>query len=349
MKQKQKTEPGLTLADVESLTAAATADLFAAKMQVMRRAFVENGKLIYHLDSIKLRAGQTVYGLLKSRGVSEGSIHSARTVANLIAGLVVAGHVTEARFDEVVTFRTARLGDLLLKGKGRITLKPEQLAAILQNGDSSAVGSELECLHEHGLTIAERETKLAEADAATEALKAQAAEAEKLKAAEATRLAKEQAEAAKAAAQANANPPDPDEDEDDADAETDEDEDTDTDADEDEDADAETDEDDADDEADVEADEETDEADDDEAADIEDDEPEEITSEATVPTGTKPAKPTPPPAPPTATLESIVDRVNSALIDAMDLDGQDMAKLVGFLRQATNELAATLESLEVAA
>jgi hypothetical protein len=322
---------GLMLADVASLTAAATADQIAAQSKVINRAFVDRGKLIYHLDSIKLRAGQTVYGMLKSRGVSEGSIHSARTVANLISALVVPGHVPEEKFDAVITFRTARIGDLILKGKSKVKLAPEALATILLSGNTAAVGAELDCLHDHGMTIAEREAKLKEEEELRAQQAADAAELERIKAQEA----------------ANPTPPPV--------AETDDEEADDEEADDEEADDEEADDEEADDEEadDEEADDE--EADDEEADDEEaDDEAPEaviINGPGTVggpaPAPTPKAAATPPPAPP-VTLDSIVDRLNSALIDAMDLNAEDMTKLVAFLHQATAELESTVQAAQAA-
>jgi hypothetical protein len=45
-------------------------------------------------------------------------------------------------------------------------------------------------------------------------------------------------------------------------------------------------------------------------------------------------------------LESVVDRINSALIDAMDLSAADMTKLVAFLRQQTDDLESTVEAAQ---
>jgi len=336
----KNTETGLMLADVAGLTAAQTADQIAAQSKVINRAFVDRGKLIYHLDNIKLRAGQTVYGMLKSRGVSEGSIHSARTVANLITALVVPGLVPEEKFDSTMTFRTARLGDLLLKGKGKAKVDATQLATILLSGDTATVGSELECLHEHGMTIAERETALKAEEAERQRLEADAAEAQKLKAAEAERLAKEQAAAAAAATEAHTvntvnpvNPVNSDDDEE-TDSDTDEDEesdDSDTDDDDEESEDSDTDDD-------EETDEETDEDPVTEVETIIVNGPGTIAKPAAAPKAS-----TPPPAP-VFTLESVVDRINSALIDAMDFSPADMSKLVTFLRQATAELEATVQT-----
>jgi flagellar biosynthesis GTPase FlhF len=333
-------EPGLSLADVQQLTAASTADLFAAKMKQIRRAFVENGKLVYHLDTMKLRAGQSVYGLLKSRGVSEGSIHSARTVANLITALVIPGHVPEDKFDATVTFRTARLGDLLLKGKGKdgFKMEAEALAAVFLSG--AAVGEELECLHEHGQTIAEREASIKATEAEATAKAEAAAAAEKELAARRKADEKADALAAKENAKANSAPQASDEDEDEDEDEADEEE---SDADEQED-DTDADEEESDEEEEEsDADEDEDEADEDEDEADEQEEEEEEESEAPTAGKVIPIKDA---APAPVTLAGVIGEFNAVLNTALDLNAADMTKLVSYLEGAVADLAATIPEME---
>ena len=77
----------LSIAEISGLTPAATADIFAASTNNRRKAFINQGKLVFHLDQCKLPKGQSVYGLLQKRGVAEGSIHQARMTADLIGAL----------------------------------------------------------------------------------------------------------------------------------------------------------------------------------------------------------------------------------------------------------------------
>lgn len=357
MKKKNNTpEPSyLSLADVAGLTAAVCCDLYAAAVQVRRRAFVEQGKLVMHLDSIKLPAGKTVYGMLQSRNVPEGSVHQARMAADILKELVIPGHLPEARFNKVITFRIARQGRRLIQGKAKTKLAPEQLAAILSEGNSAAIGAELDCLCEHGMTIADRESAIETEAAEAAALKAAEEQAAKLKAAEAERLAKEQAaeiERLKAAAAANATSSEPEtiiitgsaEDPDEEEEEEEETDDTEI-------EDPSDPSDPSDNPEEDEGEEEEDESDDIEEEDPEEEEEEEESADpAPVITSHKPQdKGNPPPPPPAPSAESITTRIEELLVEALDLGPEEMEKLVHYLRRSTNDLAATLDALKAVA
>ncbi|MES2923149.1 MAG: hypothetical protein V4819_16455, partial [Verrucomicrobiota bacterium] len=108
MKAKPNIVTLLSLAAIEGLTAVQTAKQFAERVNVRQRAFVEQGKLVYHLRTLKLKAGQSVYNILQGQGVPEGSVQQAVTTADLIEKLVIPGHLTEQRFDQIITFRICR-------------------------------------------------------------------------------------------------------------------------------------------------------------------------------------------------------------------------------------------------
>lgn len=342
MKPSKQTDIAvLSLADIAGYTAAATADQFAYRVAVAKRAFVEQGKLVHHLDNMKLKAGQSVYGLLQQRGVSEGSIQSARTVADLIDALVIPGHLTETRFDESITFRIARQARRLIQGKAAVTLAPEALAALMLSGTTAAVGAELDCLAEHGVTIAAREIAQAEQAAQAEANSAQAAAdraaAVQLKAIQAAEAEIQAAEAAQASATSanvtNIAPaaPEDEEDEEDEEEEEEEEEETSTPS-----------------EAPAE---EEDEEEEESEAPAEEEEEEETEDEAPAPVvvhaDRKPGNNPPPPSGPT--LPGIVDEFNTLLNRALDLPAADLEKLVHFLHGSANDIAATLESLKAVA
>lgn len=192
--------PVLSLADVAGMSVDETADEFAHRVRSARRLFVEQGKLVQHLRAAKLKKGQTVYGILQSRhGVSQGSIDIAIKVAEIIEAVVIPGHLPEARFDEVVTFRIANRARGLLAGKGNAKLTPQELGALLASGDSAAIGDDMDCLTEHGVTVAGREAAIKAKEKAEAEAKAQAEAAAQAKAAEETAAR----EAAEAEAEAN--------------------------------------------------------------------------------------------------------------------------------------------------
>ena len=337
----------LSIAEISGLTPAATADIFAASTNNRRKAFINQGKLVFHLDQCKLPKGQSVYGLLQKRGVAEGSIHQARMTADLIGALVVPGHMTEARFDEVATFRIVRQARRLWQGKAKVKLTPEAICAILETGDSSQIGAELDCLADHGQTIAEREAAIEAERQEEEARKAAEEQAARLQAEETARLkadleaaeaAREEAErkAAEAAAAAAAAAPtttttapapvkaaeEPEEEE----------------------------EEEADDEE--EADEEE-EADDEEEEAEEEDEPE-AEAPATVVDFSRDGGSTPPPAPrkpapAPVSLADITRRIDDLLVESTALSAEDMAALAAFLRKSADDLAEVVNTLAVPA
>ena len=351
MKPTKHEFTGLSLADVSALTIAATCDLFANRVKTASKAFLDQGKLVHHLRNSKLKPGQTVYGLLQAKGVSEGSIQSAVTVADMIDAVVISGHLAEDRFDECITFRTARMSRQLFQGKAKSGLKLEgaAIAALMLSGTTAAVGAELDCLCEHGVTIAERETAQAEqaaqadadrkaAAALAEIQKTEAAAKVKQDAADAKAKAKADAEAAKTPdAPANITPMTPitpiseenGNDENEGNDEAPEPEFTPatplvekiTAA--------------------------LDELDAAHAATPEP-EPEDEEDEAPAPVvidGTK-GKPNPPAPPAGPTLASITDELNTTLVKAFDLKADELEALVHFLRAATNDIAASLNSLK---
>jgi hypothetical protein len=195
--------PILSLSEIAGWTTEHAADEFAARAKTANRLFIEQGKLVYHIRSQKLKRGQTVYGLLQSRGVSQGSVDIACKVAEVIEAVVTPGHLEESRFDSVMTFRIANRSRALLQGKGAIQLTPEAFAALLTSGDAASIGDDMECLVEHGVTVKDREIAIAAKAAEEEAAKAEAEKAAAAKAAEeeAARVAAEaEAEANKQAA-----------------------------------------------------------------------------------------------------------------------------------------------------
>ena len=206
-KTQPPAQPVLSLDSIKDLSANDTADQIGHRYSTRRVLFVEIGKLIYHLESrAKLPRGQTVYGMLKARNVPEGSVNNARMVANFIEKLVAPGHVAEARADEIITYRVANQCHRILTGKTVAKLTAEELAAVMNDGDKAAIGDELDCLAEHGLTIAGKADR-DKADAEEQQrLAEQAARAEDAeKAAAEAKAARDKAEAEKAAAEARAD------------------------------------------------------------------------------------------------------------------------------------------------
>jgi hypothetical protein len=339
----------LSLAEATALSTSAATEQFVTEYKNRRASFVRQGKLVYALKEAKLPRNQSVYSILQSQGVPEGSVHQAVMTAELLKELVVAGHLEEARFDEVATYNVVRRARQLCKGKGAVKLQPADIANLMKEGTSAQIGSELQCLVEHGQTQAEREAAL-EAEAAEKERQAAAAkaadelkaqEAENLKAelaaaqAERDRLAAEAAEKAKADEEAaarlrqvpieDASAPavTAEEPEEEADPAEEEEEDP----------------------AEEEADEEADPSEDEEEADeeVEEEEEPEAAAPPVVVAAAKPAgSSAPPPPAPVATLADITARVDELLLEALALDAEDMARLVQFLRKSANDLADTI-------
>ncbi len=344
----------LSLADAAKLSVADTVSQFAGHVASRRRSFVAQGKLIHHLDNVKLPRGQSIYSILKAGGIPEGSVQQGRMTADCIAEMVIPGHLPEARFDEVITYRIARQARRLFQGKAAVTMTPAEVAAILATGEATAIFEELDCLAEHGMTIAAREAHLAEKAAEAEREKAAdnlKAEQEKAKAEEAAAAAakatadalaaaeaatkKAEAEAASAKAllaSRDALLPKASETTETAETET-------TTAE----HEAETPEP----ETTAMPETETPEP----ASAEEEEEEEEAENDAHAPVvvdGTKGNKPAPTP-PATPTLAEITGRFDDVLVAAMALGGEDMEKLVKFLRSRTEDMAATLQSFAQAA
>jgi len=177
--------PVLSLDEIATYSADDAADAVGHRYCARSRQFIEMGKLVFHLENrVKLAKGQTIYGLLQKRGVPESSVNNCRLVEKFLTAFVVPGLVTEARFDAICTFRVANVCARILAGKTAAKMTAEQLAAIVNSGEKSAIGDELDCLDEHGMTIAGRK------------------DAEDKKKADAERLATATAAAAKLAATA---------------------------------------------------------------------------------------------------------------------------------------------------
>jgi hypothetical protein len=163
--------PVLSLDEIANYSADDAADAVGHRYCARARSFVEMGKLIFHLENrVKLAKGQTIYGLLQKRGVPESSVNNCRLVERFITAFVVPGLVTEARFDAICTFRVANVCARILAGKTAAKLTAEQLAAIVNSGEKSAIGDELDCLDEHGMTIAGRKESEDKKKADTERL-----------------------------------------------------------------------------------------------------------------------------------------------------------------------------------
>lgn len=155
MSKKQAAVAVLSLAEIAGLTTLQAVDGLADRYQARARSFVEMGKLVWHVENRSgLPKNQTVYGLLAKRGVPESSVNNARLVEKFITAFITPGLVTEARADEIITFRIVNQCARLLGGKSAVTLTPEQLAPLLNEGAKAAIGDELDCLDEHGLSIA---------------------------------------------------------------------------------------------------------------------------------------------------------------------------------------------------
>jgi hypothetical protein len=219
MATRKKAEPsasshgfGLTIAAALLLTPDQAADEFAERANVRRLCFQDQGKLIHSMNQTGLPSGETVYGILRARGVGESSIQNAKRAADVIAELVASELVSEAELDAVLTHRFAVDYKRCIAGK----ITAETIAEIVKQPNAAA---EIECLAANGKTLsqmaADAETKkaaaaqaivdkqnadsTAAADAAAKAATAKA-DAEKAKAA----AAAAKAEAEKATATATA-------------------------------------------------------------------------------------------------------------------------------------------------
>jgi hypothetical protein len=149
----------IQLADIAGFTVAQAASGFADRHVASTRIFVEMGKFANHIENQKLKPGQTLYGILKAKGVPEGTVNNARQASKFIQKFVHTGLVSEKRFDEIITFRIANQAVRLTdseKNKCAITETPERLAELLNTGKKAAIGDELDSLAEHGLNIADR-------------------------------------------------------------------------------------------------------------------------------------------------------------------------------------------------
>lgn len=173
------TPPVITLAEIEGLTATQAADGAAGQYTIRTRAFVSLGKYVYHLEHrAKLPKGQSIYGMLQSRGVPEGSVHNARMAATFIKTFVEPGLLPESRADEIITHRICHRISQIVTGKTTCALSAAELAAIMKDADKAAIGDELDCLAEHGLTIAAKAEKDEAAAAESKRLADLAAKAE---------------------------------------------------------------------------------------------------------------------------------------------------------------------------
>jgi hypothetical protein len=166
--------PVLSLEEIAGLSTTQAVDGVADRYQSRARSFVEMGKLVWHVENRSgIPKGQTVYGLLAKRGVPESSVNNARLVEKFITAFVTPGLVTEARADEIITYRIVNQCARLISGKSAVKLSPETLAPLLNDGQKAAIGDELDSLDEHGLSIAGK----AEKDAADKAEQKRVADA----------------------------------------------------------------------------------------------------------------------------------------------------------------------------
>ncbi len=166
---KTKTPPAvpvLSLDEISGYSADQAADEIGHRYSARSRSFVEMGKLAWHLTNrAKLPKGQSVYGILQKRGVPESSVNNARLVETFIDTFITPGLLTEARADEIITYRIVNQCKRIITGKTACALSAAELAALMADADKAAIGDELDCLAEHGMTIAGRAEKEA-ADAA---------------------------------------------------------------------------------------------------------------------------------------------------------------------------------------
>jgi hypothetical protein len=157
-KKTNAVPPAISLDEISALSVNDAADGFAKEYTVKTRAFVAMGKYAFHLmNRVKLPKGQTLYGIMQKRGVPQGSVNNALLVEKFISAFVITGLVTEARADEIITFRVVNQCARIMGGKSAVTMTPEELAPLLNEGNKAAIGDELDSLQEHGLTIAGRE------------------------------------------------------------------------------------------------------------------------------------------------------------------------------------------------
>ena len=175
---------GISIAAALLLTPDECADEFAARANVRRLCFQDQGKLIYGMNEIGLPAGETVYSLLRKRGVNDSSIQNAKRAADVIAELVGTKLLTEQQLDAVLTHRFAVDYKRCISGK----VTAEAIAEIVKLPNAA---EEIECLAANGKTLAEMQADVkakadasaakivADATAATEAANAAAATAAK--------------------------------------------------------------------------------------------------------------------------------------------------------------------------
>lgn len=175
---------GITIAAALALTNDQAADEFAERANVRKLCFRDQGKLIYSMTTRGLAPGETVYSILRAKGVHENSIQNAKRAADVIADLVGAELVTEAELDAVITHAFC----VNYKRCTAAKIPTDTLAAIIKAPNA---GAEMECLAMNGKTLSEMETEAA-------------AKADAAKAAEAAAAAEKQSAAEKAAADAAA-------------------------------------------------------------------------------------------------------------------------------------------------
>jgi hypothetical protein len=189
---------GISIAAALLLTNEQAGDEFAQRANVRKLCFQDQGKLIHSMNERGLAPGETVYGLLRARGVGESSIQNAKRAADVIGELVGPGLVTEQELDAVLTHAFA----VNYKRCSGAKVPPETLASIIKAPNAAA---EIECLAMNGKTLSAMEAEATAKAAADKAAKDAAAASAKADAEAAAKAASDaQAASAKAAADAAA-------------------------------------------------------------------------------------------------------------------------------------------------
>ena len=149
---KKKTEKVTTVAMVVSVadlvnkSPAELVELCVTNLKVAGAAFVNTAKAIIALDP-QLGKGETIYGALTAAGISRSTVSNAMYLVNLYYGLVKTGLVSEVFMAELSYMDAYRLSAIAKKRGGWAGLHAARIH------EMSA--EDWECLHEHGLTLAQ--------------------------------------------------------------------------------------------------------------------------------------------------------------------------------------------------
>jgi hypothetical protein len=161
MAKATKTSPTAVLqaSEIQSMQQEQRVELFVQRDNIVRRAFSELGKLMTFIAR-HVAKGETVEQVLTAAGVHRSTISNAKFASDAFA-FVEDGTITEARYD-TLTFNECRA---IRKVKSMDTLRQ-----ILK---AKNYREELECVADHGCTVAEHKQREADKAALIDKAKAE--------------------------------------------------------------------------------------------------------------------------------------------------------------------------------